>query len=686
MKFNKNRHLYEFGPFSLNATEKIFLRNQELIPLTPKAFDTLLFLVQKNGQLIEKDELIAAVWPDSFVVENSLTQNIHQLRKVLGEKSDGTSYIETIPRRGYRFTADIKEVWEEEPAVVYGVARGGRVLIDEDEVQDLVQDEIIDYEPNELRQTSLEEANTIVETKPETKIESSSSLNKGLRQFVTKRNVIAVCGLIAVALGAFALWQWKKNQPIGFHPKSIAILPFKPLRQNDSDERLGIGMADALIMKLSNQQQLQVKPTSAIIKYVGHEHNAIDVGRQLEVDAVVDGTLQREDSRVRVSVQVFDVKTAKPIWSGKFDELYTDIFTVQDAISQRISEVITLQLNASEKQHLWKRYTNNTEAYQAYIMGIYFWNKRTKDDLAKASVYLQQAIAKDPNYALAYAALADCYYLQRHYMYVEWTPEDAFQKVTSETNKALAIDPNLAEAYVALGGAQITFQKNLKGAEESYRKAIALNPNYSTAHLRYGWLLHVVGRWQDALMEMKKAQELDPLSATNNSALGSVLMMTRKYDEALYYCRRAVELDPIFHLARSNLAAALIRKGQYNEAIAELQKLSANKDARLGITTDYALVYALMGKHNEAKKYLDEVLNTEKKSSADYYNVGAIYAALGDKDKAFEWINKMEKDTPRFGVMLRNDPDLDSLRNDPRFEELLKKYTAEFSKTEDKRE
>lgn len=676
MKPKQNRHLYEFDDFSLNVTEKIFLRNQELIPLTPKAFDTLLFLVQKNGQLIEKDELIHAIWPDSFVAENSLTQNIHQLRRAMGEKSDGSSYIETVPRRGYRFNAEVCEIKEPEPEpeIVYrsGNNINARFLLGEDLIHnaETIEDDTLEPEQDFAQEHDNDAAKDFEEKKTLRLPESKS--------FLTKRNIAGFFLLLAIVVLAISLWQWRTNRATGYQPKSIAILPFKPLLQNESDQRLGIGMADALIMKLSNQQRLQVKPTSAIIKYAGHESNPIDVGHQLEVDAIIDGTLQREDARVRVSVQVIDVKTEKPIWSGKFDELYTDIFAVQDAISERVSDAITLQLNASEKEHLWKRYTNNTEAYQAYATGIYFWNKRTKEDLAKAVEYLQQAIEKDPNYALAYAALADCYYLQGYYGYVDRKSEETGQMVEAEANKALAIDPNLAEAHVAIAGIKISFRRDMKGAEESYRRAITLNPNYATAHLRYAWLLHATGRWQDALPEMKKAQELDPLSVTNNSALGSLLMMLRQYDDAVKYCRRAVELDSKTSLARSNLAAALTRKGLHDEAISELQKLEAEKRDDMDLKQEFAITYAFAGRHDEARKYLDKILKEEMKPNTLYYNAGIIYGLLGDKDKAFELMNNMKAPAPYIAVLLRNDPDVDSLRNDPRFGELLKKYTPDF--------
>lgn len=684
MMSKKIRHLYLFDTFCLNVTEKIFLRNQELIPLTPKAFDTLLFLVQKNGQLVEKDELMAAVWPDSFVVENSLTQNIHQLRKAMGEKPDGSSFIETIPRRGYRFYTDVREIIEDEPELVYHGTQMTRVLMDEKSNDNLVGSEIIHGELIEFEQDFIAEADTVEKTKTEEKVQPALS-RKPLESFLSKRNVIIICAVLVVALVAFAFWQWQK-QTTGFHPKSIAILPFKPLRQNESDERLGVGMADALIMKLSRQQQLQVKPTSAIIKYAGQEHNPIEIGKRLEVDAIVEGTIQREESRIRVNVQVLDVKTAMPIWSGKFDELYTDIFTVQDVISERVSEVIALELNPTEKQHLAKRYTNNTEAYQAYLTGVYFWNKRTKEDLVKAVEYLQQAVMKDPNYALGYAVLADCYYLQKYYGYVDWTSEEAYQKVVSEANKALAIDPNLAEAHVALAGTQISFQRDYKSAEESFRRAIASNPNYSTAHLRYGWLLHATGRLPDSLNEMRKAQQLDPLSATNNSALGSMLIKTRQFDEALRYCRRAVELEPNMPVTRLNFAEALKHKGFYDEAIAEYQKLMSREDLRSDAIQGLTLTYAVAGRREESEKYLTEMHQMSNNAKIPVYNFAIIYAALGNKDKAFEWMNKMEKGSSYVGVVLRNDPDVDSLRDDPRFEELLKKYPADFQQNKSAKE
>jgi len=652
---NKIRCVYEFGPFYLNADEKLFLKNETLVPLTPKAFDTLLYLVQKNGQLVEKDELIRMLWPDSFVAENSLTQNIHQIRKALGEKSDGSAYIETVPRRGYRFKADMREIYDE-TAVIFQRAQA-RVLIEEEITESDINEKEVEISSSDFYD---ETGQKQLENKAQTK------------HFVRKHFVITVCAVLVLAAG-IAVWQWKrKNAVTNYKAKSIAILPFKPLGQNQNDEKLGLGMADALIMKLSGQQKLQVKPTSAIIKYTGREHNAIEVGRDLEVDVVVDGTVQQDETRVRVNVNVLDVRSEKTLWTGKFDEAFTDIFNVQDTISTRVSESIALQLSANELQQFSKRHTNNTEAYQEYVMGIYFWNKRSKDSLEKAVGHLKRSIAKDPNYALAYAALADCYYLQLYYNYEKKTEEEACKLVEAEANKALSLDANLAEAHVVIAGTKISFKHDVTGAEESFKRALTLNPNYSTGHLRYAWLLFYTGRWQESLSGMKKAQELDPLSPTNNTALGSVLMMARQYDEALKYCRRAVELDPNLPGARITLADVLARKGLYDEAINELQKLLPKNEVRQPVIQGLAFTNALAGRQNEAEKYLAEIIKTHEEMKIPYYNIAIIYTALGDKDKAFEWLNKMPPNKRTYS-MLKNDPDIDPLRNDPRFAELLKK-------------
>ncbi|PZR77351.1 MAG: hypothetical protein DLM52_04725 [Chthoniobacterales bacterium] len=344
--------------------------------------------------------------------------------------------------------------------------------------------------------------------------------------------------------------------------ESIAILPFQPIGPNNNDELLGLGMADAVIGQVSKIKQINVLPTSAVLKYKGRTDDALAAARELKADAVLTGTVQRSGDRVRVNVQLISARNGRTLWTEKFDETFTDVFGIQDSISSEITKALALGLSPEQQKQIAKRYTSNTDAYNAYLMGIYFYSKRSKEGLQKAVDYFQEAVTKDPDYALAYALLADCYNLQAYYTYAP--SADVMPKCKAAAEHALALDNTLAEAYVAMAGAQMGDDKDSRAA---LRHALELNSNLPIAHQRYAWALCAQGQLGEAVSHMKRAQELDPLSATNNSALGSMLIFERHFPEALRYCARAAELDPNSPAIQGNLGEAYFLNGMYDQAL-----------------------------------------------------------------------------------------------------------------------
>jgi TolB-like protein/tetratricopeptide (TPR) repeat protein len=479
--------------------------------------------------------------------------------------------------------------------------------------------------------------------------------------------------LLAGAAGLYTRSRLRSDKSVQFQPGSMAILPFRQIGTGN-DELLGLGMSDALIFRLGNQKQIPVLPTSSMIKYMDRERDPVQVGRELGVHAVLDGTVQRSDDRVRVSVQLIDVDSGKPVWADRFDEKFVDIFTLQDAVSEHVSNALALKLSGDEKNWSEKRSTKNPEAYQSYVTAVYFWSRRSDTDLKKAIDYFKRATELDPDYALAYAGLADCYQLRSYYRYDELPGDQAYQRAMEPANKALAISPNLAEAYVARAGARYLADKPaIASIEADYKKAITLNPNLATARLRYGWFLYFRGELDGAITEMKLAQSLDPLSPTNSSALGSVLTLARQYDEALKYCRRAVELDPNMPLARMNLAEVYVQKGRYAEAIAEYETILGQEPQRSPVEYGLAYAYAASGQSARANQMLEEIIKSPPEKELAPYNVALVYVALGNKQKAFEWLGKIRTADPDISVHLRYDPQLDPIRNDPEFKELASK-------------
>jgi TolB-like protein/DNA-binding winged helix-turn-helix (wHTH) protein/Tfp pilus assembly protein PilF len=630
-------HIYEFGAFQLDTAERLLRRlDGTPVPLTPRVFKTLLYMIEHHEAVLDKERIMEAVWPDSIVEENNLAQAISKLRHVFGEKPASQSYIATVAGRGYRFVAEVKE----RPP---GAVRTG-------------------YKPTPagLRTEQAQEPAEHRWPLP-----------------------AAITALILVSVTTFFFIRYHRlESPVSsgkvssalarIPQKSIAVLPFEPLGQYMDDELLGLGMADAVIGRMSNLKQLVVLPTSAVLKYKGSASDPLMAGRALHVDAILSGTVQRFGDKVRVTVQLVHVASGRTIWSEKFDQTFTDIFGVQDSISDNVVRSLAMNLTADEQKHLGKHYTTNVAAYDSYLMGLYFWNTRSKDGLQKAIDYFEQAVQKDPNFALAYALMADCYYLQIFYAYNP--APDAISSAKAAADRALLLDDSLAEAHVASAMVD-SLQHELRPTMESLRRALELNPNLATAHLRYAWCLCGLGQLNDAVREMKRAQELDPLSATNSTALGILLTFARQFDGALTYCSRAAELDPNNYVVRSNLAIAYGLNGMFQQAIDQYHMAGElGPDHKGDVLASIATMLTSAGRKSEADSMVPEILDLAMAGKADPYNVAVLCAARGDKEQALKWLAKAVANLRLASATLKYDPQLDLLRSDNRFTTLLQQH------------
>jgi len=457
---------------------------------------------------------------------------------------------------------------------------------------------------------------------------------------------------------------------------SIAVLPFEPLGQDVNNELLGLGMADAVIGRMSNLKQLLVMPTSAVSKYKGSARDPRAAGRALHVDAILSGTVQRSGDQLRVSVQLFSIGSGRTVWSETFDQTFTDVFAIQDSISDKVARSLVWDLSKDEQKQLSKHYTSSTAAYDSYLMGLYFWNKRSKDGLEKAITYFRDAVKRDPSYALAYAMMADCYYLQFYYGY--GSASDRIGGARSAAEQSLLLDDSVAEAHVALAMVEF-YQKDDLAGMNSLRRALALNPNLAIAHQRYAWALCAFGQLDAAVREMRRAQELDPLSPTNNTALGTILGFARQFRGSLEYCYKAAELDPNSASIQENLGFAYTVNGMYQEAIEHYQKAGElNPESKEDVLASVATVLAAAGRNPEAEGIMREILDLAGK--ADPYNMTMLYAARGEKERAFEWFDKaLQRDSEgergeEARLMIRYHPLLDPLRSDARFAELLRRH------------
>jgi TolB-like protein/tetratricopeptide (TPR) repeat protein len=645
-------HLYEFGDFRLDTAKRVLQRlDGTTVPVTPRVFETLLYMVEHHDTVLDKERLMEAVWPDSIVEENNLSQNISTLRRIFGETPGSHGYIVTVPGRGYRFVAE------------------GRVRTDNGNVT-----------------VKAEQGTGPTLAKDRTEAATA----KGRQQSPDKTGgplALAVLGVIVLTAAFLAQGPsvgWLKKHRIGDATPatspanvtdavhSIAVLPFEPLDRDMNDESLGLGMADAVIGRISSLKRLVVLPTSAVLKYEGPANDPLAAGRSLGVDAILTGTVQRSGDQVRVTVQLLNVRNGHTVWSEKFDQTFTDTFGIQDSISDSVVRSLALNLSSDEQKQLGKHYTTNVAAYDSYLMGLYFWNKRSKDGLEKAIDYFGRAVQKDPNFALAYALMADCYYLQVFYKY-DSTPETV-RNAKMAAERALLLDDSVAEAHVALAMVQL-LQKKCRLCMESLRRALELNPNLAIAHQRYAWCLCVSGQLKDAVREMKRAQELDPLSPTNDVALGTILIFVREFRGGLEYCYKAAELAPREALIQENLAMAYALNGMYQQAIEHYQMVGElNPEKKGDALACVATVLISAGRKSEADLMMPEILELAVADKADPYNIAVLYAARGEKKSAFEWFAKAFGTDPMRDRLVRYDPKLDALRSDRRFAALLRQH------------
>ncbi len=634
-------HIYEFGPFRLDVAERMLLRDGAAIPLQPKAFDLLLVLVQNHGHLLEKDELLKTVWPDTIVEEVNLANNISTLRKALGEGGNGQQFIETVPRRGYRFVAPVRE--EQEEAVGPGVA--------------------------EIAQAPVAAA-------------TGEPPAQGVSRWMKRRPGLAVSLAILLLMGAAgAINSWSpKRQPTapGAAIRSIAVLPFKPLVAESHDEALQMGMADTLILKLSGLNQLRVRSISSVRKYINPEQDPLAAGREQKVDFVLDSSFQRDGERIRVTARLLNVADGTALATYQCDEQYcANVFVMQDTISEKVAAALALQLTGAEQARLRKHYTENREAYQLYLRGMHHMEKRTEKDFEKSIDYYQQAIRIDPNYALAYAGLADAYHSLG---YSSAPPKDVVPKAKAALAKALEIDDQLAEAHTVLGLIKYTHDWDRPGAEKAFKRALELNPNSEIVHRLYALFFMSSGRFDEALAEVNRALDLDPVSVIDHRNKGMILHLARQYDRAIEQLQKTLELNPNLPMIYVWLEQAYAAKGDYEQAIAADLKQTTLSGASPEEVAALRGAYTASGWKGYWRKKLDSLKEKAKQGSyVEPYEFVLLYVRLGEKDQAFAWLEKSYQERNFDLNAIEVNPFFDGLRSDPRYRDLLRRMRLPVS-------
>ena len=640
-------HIFEFDGYRVNSARRRLLRRGEAVPLAPKAFDVLLLLLRHNGEVLEKDELMKRLWPDSFVEEANLNVHISALRKAFGKSAQHPRYISTIPGRGYRFNAELGATPRETAEVFVRERTTSRVVLSE---------EIGDGD-------GVEEMGVAA---------GAHALQANVRRPRYRPPVLFACA-VALLTGLVSVLYFRQapedDSPRGSGAavRSLAVLPFKSL--GGRDEHLGVGVADTLITRLSGLRLLTVRPTSAILRYAAADRDSVEVGRELGVEAVLEGSIQREGENVRVTVRLISVRDRRALWGGQFDERFNGILDVQDAISQKVSESLALNLSEEQRKSLLKRYTNNTEAYHLYLKGRHFWNKRTAEGLRRAIEFFRQAIDEDPRYALAYAGLADAYSMLGEY--TGRAPGEYRTQAKAAATKALEMDDALAEAHASLGYLRMR-DWDWAGVEGEFKRALEINPNYATARQWYSIFLELTGRPEEAVAEAVRAQELDPLSLIINESLGARLLFARRYDRALAQLKKTLEIDQNFAQAHHTLGDTYLQTGMFEEALGELQR-ARQLDDNPWVVASLGHAYAVAGRGDEARGMLAELEGRSEQSRVPPEEVARVYAGLGERDRAFAWLERACEERSAHLAFVKVDPAWGALRSDPRFADVMRR-------------
>jgi TolB-like protein/DNA-binding winged helix-turn-helix (wHTH) protein/Flp pilus assembly protein TadD len=601
-------------------------------------------LLERPGEVITREELRSRVWTDESFGDFDQAVNIAiaKLRSALGDSAENPRFIETLPKRGYRFIADV--------SVVDADARPKRP------------------EPTDGDSTATgardEEGNSNNREKPQG---PGLAVAPTRRLWPTLRIIIAFALVLSFSMLAIRLLRSRGHASADI--RSLAVLPLENLSADASQSYFADGMTDELITDLAQISALRVISRTSVMVYKGARKPLPQIARELNVDAVVEGTVLRSGDQVRITAQLIEASTDKHLWSQSYEGELRDTLALQNTVARAIADQIRINVTPQEQAALKNVKVVDPQAYESYLKGRYFWNKRTADGLKVALAYFNQAVEEDPKYAQAYSGLADTYALLGDWQYAVMTPKEAFPKAKSAAIKALELDSALGEAHNSLAFVLDGFDWDFDSAGKEFRRAIELNPGYATAHHWYAWHLSLLGRYDEAITEMRKAENLDPLSLIINADLAELLVLAHSYDESIQQSRKTIEMDPNFALAHNQLAQAYLEKHMYADAVAELQKAVQLSGGSPTSIANLARAYVLSSKKSEAEKLLSDL---KKRSNPGYSNaseIAMIYASLGDTDQAMSWLEKGFEERFNPGVLLR--PGFDPLRSDSRFQNLV---------------
>jgi TolB-like protein/DNA-binding winged helix-turn-helix (wHTH) protein/Tfp pilus assembly protein PilF len=639
MEYPPPSSVVRFGTYEVSLQSGEVRKAGSRIKVQQQPMKLLEMLLQHPGEVVTREELRSRVWPCESLGDFDLALNvaIGKLRSALGDSAENPRFIETLPKRGYRFIADVS---------------------------------VVDVDAHPERREPV--AGDLPATDPGHKIQAAGLLVAPKRRLWPTRWVIGALTLVIImSLSILSVWRFRSRTPARSGILSIAVLPLENLSGDASQNYFADGMTDELITDLAQIRALRVISRTSVMVYKGARKPLPQIARELNVDAMVEGTVLHSGDQVRITAQLIEASTDKHLWSKSYEGELRDTLALQNRVASAIADQIRINLTPREQAALRSAKAVNPEAYQSYLKGRYFWNKRTADSLNAALAYFNQAIEEDPQYAQAYSGLADTYALLGDWQYGVMSFKEALPKAKATAIKALELDSSLSEAHTSLGYSLRALDWDFDSAGKEFQRAIELNPGYATAHHWNAINLGLLGRPKEALVEMRKARNLDPLSLIINADLAELLLLTHSYDESLEQGRKIIEMDSTFAIGHKQLGDAYLLKHMDKEAVAELQKAVQLSGRSPICMADLARAYVASGKMNEAMKLLSDLKKSSNASFTNAPHIAMIYASMGDNDQAMHWLERAYEERFNPSILLRSG--FDPLRSDPRFEEFTRR-------------
>ncbi len=627
---DKIKHLYEFEGFRLDAETPCLWRDGKFVAIAPKALQILVLLVEKRGEIVSREELLEKVWHETFVEEANITYTISLLRKSFGDKK----FVQTVSKRGYRFTAEVSRI-------------------------------------EETYQTEIKENETVTLPTP-----------KDNRRFVVTSAAI-FCLILLTGLAYYA-WQNTnaQNFPVSERNiKTLAVLPFKNLNK-DEESALSLGFTDSLISRIGSLKRFTIRPLSAVEKFAKSKKDSLEFGKELKCDAVLVGTFQTVGNRLRVNVRLLDVRDGTQIWTANFDETEADLFLLQSKLATQVAGSLLEKLTDSDQRLLGKDYTENAEAYRAYLRGRTIFERRIEGGFQQILDEYNKAVSLDPTFALAYTGLADLF-MRRGNGLSGAESQDAYKKAKSYAQKALELDGDLAEAHNSLGRIKRTADWDWQGAEKDFKRAIELDPNNAMALAWYAQMLSSLSRHDEALANIKRAIEIDPISPSVTGILFPVIEGRGDFDEGLRLSKEAYLFDKENNNSRRSYATFLYHKGEFGKVI-ELVEESAAKNkitdhVRLSLLTGS---YHQIGQPGKTFEFLNKIKEKAQTDTKYLYSLAVVYAELNRFDESLAALEKCFALREERLIWLNTEPRFGDLKNDSRFREIVRKMRLDQSSSE----